>query len=235
MSTMKMPSLIDLLLDLAYPRLCVMCGRKLQPAERHVCAFCLSRLPCTDFHLRPDNPMAQHFFGQAGMERAAALLFYHRGDASGKIIRCLKYGGMPDIGVYFGRFMGNELASSGFFDGIDLLIPVPLSPGRRRWRGYNQAERIAFGLSQVTGIPLSTEHLFRLRDNPSQTALDSRARLESMRSLFSLKHPETLAGKHVLLIDDVFTTGATLQACVGALSGCPGIHFSLLTLACTAS
>ena len=119
--------------------------------------------------------------------------------------------------------------------GIDLLIPVPLSPGRRRWRGYNQAERIAFGLSQVTGIPLSTEHLFRLRDNPSQTALDSRARLESMRSLFSLKHPETLAGKHVLLIDDVFTTGATLQACVGALSGCPDIHFSLLTLACTAS
>ena len=82
---MKMPSLIDLLLDLAYPRLCVMCGRKLQPAERHVCAFCLSRLPCTDFHLRPDNPMAQHFFGQTGMERAAALLFYHRGDASGKI------------------------------------------------------------------------------------------------------------------------------------------------------
>ena len=224
------------LTDIMAPRSCAVCDRRMSPDESAICARCDMRLPRTGHEIdMTGNEMARLFWARIAVERAAAMWLYQPHSEVSALIYRLKYGNRPEQGRQMGIAAARELKAAGFFDGIDLLIPVPLSPGRRRWRGYNQAERIAFGLSQVTGIPLSTEHLFRLRDNPSQTALDSRARLESMRSLFSLKHPETLAGKHVLLIDDVFTTGATLQACVGALSGCPGIHFSLLTLACTAS
>ena len=132
-----MSSWIDTLLDLAFPRLCLMCGKRLAPGERHVCATCLGALPRTNFHLISDNLLEERFRGVIPVERTAALFFYQKGNPSCEIIHRLKYAGKPDIGVYFGALLAREAAPSGFFRDIDLLLPVPLSRTRMRRRGYN--------------------------------------------------------------------------------------------------
>ncbi|MBM6670576.1 ComF family protein [Phocaeicola coprophilus] len=229
-----MSSWIDTLLDLAFPRLCLMCGKRLAPGERHVCATCLGALPRTNFHLISDNLLEERFRGVIPVERTAALFFYQKGNPSCEIIHRLKYAGKPDIGVYFGALLAREAAPSGFFRDIDLLLPVPLSRKRMRRRGYNQAEQIACGVSQVTGIPLSADSLARLHDNPTQTRRNRQERLANTEGLFGVEHPDRLQGKHILLIDDVVTTGATLRACAEAVCACSDVRISLLALGCTA-
>ena len=231
---LPMNSWIDILLDLAFPRLCLMCGKRLAPGERHVCAACLGSLARTNFHLLLDNPLEERFRGIVPVEHTAALFFYQKGNPSCDIIHRLKYGNRPGIGVYFGALLAREVAPSGFFQSVDLLIPVPLSRRRRRSRGYNQAERIACGVSQVTGIPVSEVHLIRLYDNPTQTRRNRQERLTNTEGLFEVEHPEQLQGKHILLIDDVLTTGATLRACAEALCARADVRISLLVLGCTA-
>lgn len=230
---LPMNSWIEALLDLAFPRLCLMCGKRLASCERHVCAFCLGNLPRTDFHLFLDNPFERRFRGVVPVERTAALFFYQKGNLSCEIIHRLKYGNQPDIGVYFGALLAREVMPSGFFRGIDWLIPVPLSRKRLRSRGYNQSERIACGVSQVTGIPVSETHLVRLYDNPTQTRRSRLERWANTEHLFGACHPEELSGKHLLLIDDVVTTGATLRACAQPLCTGTDVRISLLALGCT--
>lgn len=230
-----MPSWIDTLLDLVYPRLCLLCGRRLATGEHDLCTSCLALLPRTGFHLRGCNPMEGRFRGIVSVERTAALFHYQKGNPSCSLIHDLKYRNRPDIGVRMGELLAREIAPSGFFRDIDLLVPVPLSPQRLRNRGYNQAERIAHGVSLATGIPVDTAHLSRLHDNPTQTRQSRQERLDNTERLFTATRPEELASKHILLIDDVITTGATLRACAETLQAAPHIRLSLLTLGSTLS
>ncbi len=224
---------IETLLDWIYPRQCLMCGRLLTVEERHICLPCLMDLPRTTFHLHPENLMEERFRGIFPLERTAALFLYEKGAAVCNIIYSLKYHDQPDIGVFFGRLLAWDILDSGFFEGIDCIIPVPLAPGRLRERGYNQAAMIARGVSSKTGIPVLETRLVRTRENPTQTRQSVRGRFENAERLFEVRHPEELAGKHVLLVDDVVTTGATIRACADALMVCPGIRFSVLSLGCT--
>ncbi len=217
--------------NLFFPRCCVACGRLLATPEEVLCVHCLAGLPRTDFHRQKDNKMEQNFWGKFPVERATSYLHYTKGGAVSRILYDLKYHGYKEIGEAMGRMAAAELLSSGFFEGVDILIPVPLHKRRQRWRGYNQSEWIARGLSKITGIPLHADWMTRSRYTETQTHKGQYGRWENVQDLFACTSPAALQGKHVLLVDDVLTTGATLVACADALKDIPGLRISVFTLA----
>ncbi len=219
--------------DLLFPRCCVVCGRKLAASERFVCACCLRDLPRTYFCKDADNPLARNFWGLAELERAAGFIFYRRDNAVRHILYHLKYYRQPRIGIFMGKLMAQEVGRHNFFDGIDVLVPVPLSKPRQRHRGYNQCQMLAQGISEVTGLPIDNRSLVRKIANASQTKMRRMDRWNNVQGIFALTDTAALAGKHVLLIDDVVTTGATLLSCIKVLSTIPNLKISVLTLAVT--
>ena len=225
---------ITRILDFISPRLCVVCGHRLAPTERSLCSVCLFHLPRTDFHQKPlDNPMAQLFWGLAPIEKAAALFYYHPHSETAQLVYRLKYNNRPDIGEDMGRMMANELQATDFFSDIDVLLPVPLASKRLRQRGYNQSEQLAIGISDITHLPIVSKALRRKHFQQSQTTLNRWQRQENVTDTFQLKEEHLLQGKHVLLIDDICTTGATLIACANVLKTIEGIRISVLTLGFT--
>lgn len=225
---------ITRILDFISPRLCVVCGQRLAPTERSLCSVCLFHLPRTDFHQKPlDNPMAQLFWGLAPIEKAAALFYYHPHSETAQLVYRLKYNNRPDIGEDMGRVMANELQTADFFSDIDVLLPVPLASKRLRQRGYNQSEQLAKGISDITHLPIVTKVLRRKHFQQSQTTLNRWQRQENVEDTFWLKDGSQLQDKHVLLIDDICTTGATLISCANTLKDIEGIRISVLTLGFT--
>jgi len=193
-------------------------------------------LPRTTFQFTPtDNPMAQLFWKLLPAQRAAALIYYEPRSEVAQIVYRLKYENRPDIGEDMGRLMANDMQLAGFFDDIDLLLPVPLAQKRLRQRGYNQSEHLAIGISDITHIPIATKVLRRKQFHQSQTQLSHWERQENVEGMFELLDGNRLQGKHVLLLDDICTTGATLIACGQALKDIPGIRISILTLGFTKS
>ena len=225
------------LFDLIAPRSCVMCDGRLEVDEDFLCRECNVQLPRTHFHKKPlDNPMAQLFWGLIPIERAVAWFYYAPHTLTSNILYDLKYHNQPDIGTSLGQAFAQEIKESGFFEGIDVIVPVPLAKERERQRGYNQSVLIAEGVSQATGLRVEKNILKRLHFAQSQTQLDRWERLKNVEQQFQSLSPETLQGKHVLLIDDVTTTGATLIACAQALHPkAHNIRFSVLTLGFTYS
>ncbi len=222
------------ILDFISPRLCVVCGERLSPTERSLCSVCMLHLPRTTYQFSPDdNPMAQLFWHLTPIKRAAALLYYEPHSELARLIYDLKYHDRPDIGEDMGRLMANEMQLAHYFDGIDVLLPVPLSRKRLRQRGYNQSEMLAIGVSDITHLPIVTNALRRKHFVKSQTRLSRHERQENVEDMFELRDGGKLQGKHVLLIDDICTTGATLIACIDALKNIPGIRLSVLTLGFT--
>jgi ComF family protein len=191
-------------------------------------------LPRTTFQFTPyDNAVAQLFWGLLPVERAAALFFYEPHSETAQLLYQLKYNQRPDIGEDMGRVMAQEMQLARYFDDIDVLLPVPLSPKRLRQRGYNQSEMLARGISDITRLPIDTRAVCRDHFHQSQTSLTRLERRGNVEDIFRLRHPKRLEGRHVLLIDDVCTTGATLMACGEAIRHVPGIRISVLTLAYT--
>lgn len=228
-----MMRLLTDLQELFFPRTCIVCGKILLPSEHAVCTGCLAALPFTGFHSTPsDNPIARSFWGKLPVEKATSYFYYHKGGAASCLLRALKYNGRKDIGYVLGRYAACELQPSGFFSGIDFLVPVPLHPLRERKRGYNQSREIARGISSIVQIPLLETCLSRCHNNLTQTHKSSFERWQNTVGLFTdTPFSASLKDKHILLIDDVLTTGATLVACADALSGIPGLRISLFTLA----
>lgn len=171
------------------------------------------------------------FWGLIPVERAAALFYYAAHSETSNILLALKYYGKHDVGIDMGKLMADELMPSGFFEGIDLLVPLPLERKRQRARGYNQSEMLAKGISITTGIPYSNKAVKRTTFNKSQTKLNKWERMENVSNCFLLSKPELLKGKHILLIDDVLTTGSTLLSCAEVLTQAEDIKISILTLA----
>ena len=222
------------IVDFIAPRSCVICGRRLSPTERSLCSVCVLHLYRTTFQFTPeDNEMAQLFWGLLPVERTAALIYYEPRSETAALIYKLKYGHRPDIGEDLGRIMAEEMKPAGFLDGIDILLPIPLSKKRYWQRGYNQSEMLARGMSEVTGLPVITKAVRRTNFRQSQTSLTRKERQENVEGTFVLRHPEQLENKHVLLIDDICTTGATLLACSEAIKSIKGIRISILTLGFT--
>lgn len=222
------------LLDLISPRVCVMCGRRLAPTEEAICNKCYFHLPRTEYWLHAyDNEMAKKFWHLIPIERAAAFFFYEPQSEVANIIYQLKYKDHPEIGFVMGRMMATEMKASGFFDGIDAIVPIPLTKKRFRQRGYNQSEEIAKGISAGTGLPVYTDVVRRVRFKDSQTHLFRWGRLENVENVFQLVEGAPIADKHLLLIDDVVTTGSTMIACAKELTKATGVKMSVLSLAQT--
>lgn len=222
-------------LDIVAPRTCVSCGCRLAVTEEVLCSVCNSHLPRTNFHENPyDNPLVRLFWGQLPIERATAFFFYTPHSATSRIIYSLKYHDWPEIGVVMGRQVANEIVATGFFDGIDGLLAVPLARKRRRQRGYNQSEMIVKGINEVTGIQVMRKIVSRSSFMRSQTQLGYWERRENVAGAFVLKEKkDNLEGKHLLLVDDVVTTGATIMACAEELKSIKGIKLSVLSLGLT--
>lgn len=219
------------LLDLLAPRLCVMCGRRLSLSEQVLCAVCNLHLPRTGFQYHADdNVMARLFWGVIPVERAAALFYYEASSGASNILYDLKYHDKPEVGVEMGRLLANEFVETGFFDGIDVIVPIPLARKRQRQRGYNQSRCLAEGISQATGIAVNSHVVRRTCFVKSQTRLRRWERQENVEGVFELKDSTSVSGRHILLVDDVVTTGATMTACARELLKAGGVRLSLLAL-----
>jgi len=224
-------SLWTKLLDLIAPRTCVVCGRRLSAEEAVLCPACMLHLPLTHYAAHPfDNPLARLFWGQFPIERATALFFYEPHAELAELIYSLKYRNRPEVGRQMGRIAARSLLDEGFFEGIDALVPVPIARRRQRQRGYNQSREIACGISEATGIPIFSKVVERLEFRQSQTRLNPYERRENVEEAFRLTDPGRIAHRHLLLVDDVITTGSTINACARQLASAPDVRISVFAL-----
>ncbi len=214
--------------NLFYPYSCVLCGHPLHGNEEILCASCILDMPRTHFHTFANNETAQRFWGRIDLEHAASFLFFHKGSKYQKLIHLLKYNNKPEIGVFLGNLYGQELINTSFAN-ADMIIPVPLHPKKEKIRGYNQAEKFAEGLSRQLNIPVRNE-LKRIKFTETQTKKDKEERWNNVKNVFSPVNCKNLENKHVILVDDVITTGATLEACAIALKTCKNVKISILTV-----
>lgn len=219
------------LLSLLLPRTCPACRKPLKDWEDCLCLFCQAELPVTRFHLNPDNQLAEMFWGRVKLEQAVAWFYFRKGSAYQDVLHKLKYNDRPDIGVSLGKQYGYELVQSTGFIRPDILVPVPLNPKRLRKRGYNQSEVIARGLSTSLRIPLVNNVLTRPVATSTQTRKSRYDRYLNVSGKFKTVNPALLENRHVLLIDDVVTTGATLEACAVELLAIAGVRVSVAALA----
>ncbi len=215
---------------LFYPNLCAACSEPLVKHEEVICLRCLANLPRTHFQHDRENIVAQMFWGRVKVEHAAAYLYFQKGGNVQKLLHKLKYKGEKCIGEALGRLMALEMADS-LFKNIDLIIPVPLHKSRLRKRGYNQSECIATGIGAGLNVQIMLGLLERVVANPTQTKKHRYDRWTNVEGIFSVKHPEQLSGKHVLLVDDIITTGATLEACTSELLKAGGCSVSIVAVA----
>lgn len=218
-------------LSLFFPRCCIACNRPLVKGEECLCTLCNMNMPRTELHKYKDNTVEQMFWGKIPLGRATSFFYYRKGNDYQQILHRLKYGGQKEIGEVMGRYMAAELLPFGFFTGVDVLIPVPLHKKKQRLRGYNQSEWIARGVALISDIPIDTESVLRAKNTETQTRKTIFERWDNVDHIFILRHPEHFVGKHILIIDDVLTTGATTVACASAFKGVEGIRISVLTLA----
>ena len=221
----------DDFINLLFPDLCVVCGIALQKNEHQLCLSCMHDIPKTNYHLIEGNPIEKRFWGKVPIFRATSYFFFQKGSSFQKLLHILKYKGNKEIGELLGKYAAIDLLDSPDFTSIDFIIPVPLHPKKYKLRGYNQSEWISKGISEILNKPLDTTTLLRVRENPTQTKKTVFERFENTEGIFELSNTTLLAGKHVLLVDDVLTTGSTLEACARALLETQGIKISIFTLA----
>lgn len=215
--------------ELFFPRCCVVCEERLARSEEFLCFKCLSSLPRSNTQINKE--MEKGLWGKIPVGRAHSFLYYTKGGDVRKLLYELKYYRNPKIGHYMGRCMAEELVPTGFFDGIDYIIPVPLHKKKQETRGYNQSEQLAAGISSVVGCEVLDDVLIRVKQADTQTRKGHYERWINVKDVFDYVPSRDLSGKHILLLDDVFTTGATIVACADVLKQIPDLRISVLTLA----
>ncbi|WP_316737837.1 ComF family protein [Pedobacter aquatilis] len=221
------------LIGLLFPNLCNACGISLFQNEYLIFTRCLYDLPYTDYHLHEENRVAKQLWGRLPLNAAMAMLYFRKGAKVQNLIHNLKYNNKTDVGVLLGNLLGDRLNNSLLYRGIDLIIPVPLHNKKLRIRGYNQSTFIGEGIAEKMNIPLDEKTLIRSTSTESQTKKSRYSRYENMKDVFGIINPEVIKGKHILLIDDVITTGATLEACANILleSGAEKVSIAALAFA----
>ena len=218
-------------LALFFPQLCPACGNELVSHEKVICTDCHYNLPLTNFHLQTDNIVARQFWGKINLEGAYALYYFTKGGKVQNLIHYFKYKGMQQIGNTLGNIAGSQLAANPKFASIDYIIPVPLHKSRLKERGYNQSACFAQGLAEKLNGSVEEDNLIRTRATETQTHRSRFERFENMQEVFAVKNPEKLKGRHVLLVDDIVTTGSTLEACAIPLLQIEGLKLSIATIA----
>jgi ComF family protein len=226
-------SLIEDFISLIFPNICACCGNSLWKHEEIICTFCDFHLPRTNYHLELENPVSKFFWGRARIESATAYCYFNKGNKVQRLVHLLKYKGRKDIGIYIGEKQGHLLKDSPFFSTVEVILPVPSHKKKRIQRGYNQSEQFAIGLGKAMQVPVNPYVLSRTRYTETQTRKSRFKRWENVSGMFALEEPVLLEGKHILLVDDVITTGATLESCVSVLSAIPGIRISIAAIAVT--
>lgn len=218
------------LIHLFYPHVCTGCGSDLIDKDNQLCLHCISQLPYTRFEQHAGNPIEKLFYGRIDIQAASSCFYFTKEELVQHLIHQLKYKSNRDIGVYLGELMGLALLQSKRFQQIDVLVPLPLYPAKERKRGYNQAAVICEGISLVMNIPVSIDNVIRRRFTETQTKKHRDERWKNVEGSFGINNPDALTGKNILLVDDVVTTGATLEACGQAILGIPNISLSIATL-----
>jgi ComF family protein len=221
------------LLHLFLPHQCAGCSSDIISNEQVLCLHCLHNLPFTNFHLHDNNPIEKIFWGRIPVTHAASLFYFNKNSSLQHIVHQLKYKGNKELGLFIGRKMGEALKQTCRFNDIDALVPLPLYAARERKRGYNQAFILCKGMAEVLQLPILQHIVRRSSFSETQTHKNRIERWQNMKGRFELLQPEAIAGKHILLVDDVITTGATLEACGEQLLSAPGSRLSILTMAYT--
>ena len=221
----------DDFLSLLFPRICYGCGEHLLRNEYLICTGCFVEIPRTGYHNIRGNPLEKVFWGRCRVESAAAFSFYNKGSRIRNLIHNMKYRGVSEIGSELGRIYGLSLKSSAFMEGIDMILPVPLHPSKKRARGFNQSELIAEGISLTTGVPVNSKILIRKSASLSQTRRSRFERWLNVEGIFSVVDPEMIKRKHLLVVDDVITTGSTMESCVNELLKSEGVRVSVIAVA----
>jgi ComF family protein len=221
----------DDVISLLFPRLCYACGNHLLRNESLICTECYILIPRTNFHEDNNNPVAQLFWGRCLIEKAAAFSYYNKGSRIRNLIHNLKYKGVQEVGYEMGRIYGLSLKDSGFTGDIDVIIPVPLHPSKKRARGFNQSELISSGISDASMLPVDVSSLARISVSATQTKRSRYDRWTNVEGIFRVTDPGAIADKHILLVDDVITTGSTVESCTNELRGIEGVRVSVVSLA----
>ncbi|MCZ4407805.1 phosphoribosyltransferase family protein [Cryomorphaceae bacterium 1068] len=215
---------------LFFPKICIGCAQPLNGTEDTICIDCLIKLPRTNYHRLETNPVFNKFRGRIQIDSASAFLYFARGNSSRAFLHHLKYNGRQDIGRRLGALYAKDLLNDGYAV-PDVIIPLPLHPSKRRLRGYNQCDSIAEGLQKYLGSEIGSDFVKRISNNSTQTKKGRFERWENVERIFTVTEPEKISGKHVLLIDDVVTTGSTLEACGHTILEAKPKKLSFLTLA----
>lgn len=227
----KTHPMLSSLIDLIFPKVCYTCTTILNDNEQHLCTQCRHLLPVTDYHKTNDITVEKVFYGRAKVEKATALLRFTKKGIVQKLLHQLKYKGQEDIGLFLGDWLGEELKQIEHYKTIDLIIPVPLHKRKKRKRGYNQVERFGKHLALALNTTYCDTVLLKTTDTKSQVSKNRFARWNDNTELFTLCNGSKLNNKHILLIDDIITTGATLEACIIELNKAKNVKISIATMA----
>jgi ComF family protein len=218
------------LISIIYPQFCAACGSALFRNENVLCLKCYAELPRTGFHSDPENEVAQLFWGRVPLRNATSFIYFNKGSRYQHILHELKYKGQQHIGLEMGKLFALELKSTPFANS-DLVHPVPLHFSRHRKRGYNQSELIARGIAQVLNIPVETSLITRTVNTHTQTTKSRYERWENVKGIFRVEKPSAIMNKHIMLVDDVITTGSTIEACANSMLAINGVTISIASLA----
>lgn len=216
------------LFDLFFPRLCAGCGVRLHEGEHYVCIGCINRIDSPYTHL---NDVELQLMGRVAVRGLYSPFIYTKHSVIQQIIHQFKYKNNPKLAYFMGQQLGQRLSSLSFANEFDLIIPVPLHPNKLKLRGYNQSTKLSEGISSILHIPIYDHTLHRMVSNPTQTTLHKQARWANVETIFSVTMPEEIEGKQILLIDDVYTTGSTLESCAKTLLTIPNVTIYISTLA----
>lgn len=204
-------------LYLIYPEICPVCGKSLFRGEKVICMQCYRHLPRTRFYKDYENPAAKVFWGKAPLNFVYAAFYYNKGNAVQQLIHALKYKGFKNVGIFLGEEMGNEILNISAMHDLDYIIPVPLHPKKKKKRGFNQSEIIAWAISEKVNVPVNNAVIYRNLHTSTQTKKSKYDRWQNVERIFSISKKAAIDGRHLLLVDDVITTGSTMEACIQTL------------------
>jgi ComF family protein len=224
----------DSILQLFYPHVCAGCGTDILPQESSLCIKCLYELPATEFEKHANNPVEKMLSGRLLFDKATAQFYFTKESLIQTLMHAFKYRGNKNLGHQLGVLMGNQLKESNRFDNIEALVPLPLFESKERKRGYNQSTILCKGISEVTNLPVIEDAVIKPQHTDTQTKKNRVDRWKNIEGKFQLIDDSKLRGKHILLVDDVITTGATIEACATALLKADNVFLSIASL-CFAS
>ena len=226
------PGLVRMLFEFVFPRYCKVCGRRLDPSEEQLCISCYLGMPRLEYDMNLINPTERMLLAERSLVRASSMFIYDKDSEYSNILFHLKYWHHPRVGQWLASIGAAELQDKGFFEGVDCIVPLPLTRRKEIRRGYNQSMHIAKGVFNVTGIPILKDAVVRKVNRSRQAGLGKYQRWNNAQDLFAVTDPSALAGKHVLLVDDVITTGATLCSLIDVMEEkIPNLKVSVFTLA----